>query len=462
MVKITPKELIYNDLYPEDIVKRLDQFIIGQRDAKKAVAIAIRNRWRRLRTGDLQHEIHPKNILMIGPTGVGKTEIARRIANIINAPFIKIEATKFTEVGYVGRDVDSIIRDLVTIAIDKYREEALLEATDQAECNVEDIIIDALMKSEDTLQEKNDDEGKASADSDKQGPSTGKNKDWYREQYRAGLCDEKSISIETKSSIGVEIMTPVGMEDISSQLNNWLQTIPSDKNKSTLMKVADAKKSLVQEEAHALINEEQIKSLAIESVEQSGIVFLDEIDKVVKSTATHSEVSREGVQRDLLPLIEGTTVQTKYGGVNTDHILFIASGAFMGVQPCDMASELQGRLPIRVTLNPLTEQDFFYILSRTKSALTQQYTALMLTEGVDLQFTDGGVQMIASIAFKLNEHSDNIGARRLHAVMEKCLESISYDAHHHKGKTVVVDKRYVKKHLPVQFDEAENLGKWIL
>tara|TARA_B100001989_G_scaffold253050_1_gene237717 strand:- start:1975 stop:3354 length:1380 start_codon:yes stop_codon:yes gene_type:complete len=459
MVEATTTVKTYNDLYPEDIVKRLDQFIIGQRDAKKAVAIAIRNRWRRLRTGDLQHEIHPKNILMIGPTGVGKTEIARRIAHIINAPFIKIEATKFTEVGYVGRDVDSIIRDLVTVAIDKHKEEALSEATEQAKCNVEDIIIDALIKLENDSRDK---EVTIKQDSDDQNSASAKNKDWYRQQYRDGFYDETLIPIETKSSIGLEIMTPVGMEDISSQLNNWLQTIPSDKNKSTLMKVADAKKSLLQEEAHALINEEQIKSLAIESVEQSGIVFLDEIDKVVKSTATHSEVSREGVQRDLLPLIEGTTVQTKYGGVNTDHILFIASGAFMGVQPSDMASELQGRLPIRVNLSPLTEKDFFYILSRTRNALTQQYTALMLTEGVDLQFTDGGVQTIASIAFKLNEHSDNIGARRLHAVMEKCLESISYDAHHHKGKTVVVDKRYVKKHLPLHFDEAENLEKWIL
>ena len=412
---------------------------------------------------------------MIGPTGVGKTEIARRIANIIHAPFIKIEATKFTEVGYVGRDVDSIIRDLLTVAIESHREEALAEAKDQAESNVESIIIEALMKADRPKEEAStapstdkpaeaSDSNPAPQDEPVSEKPTAIQKDetWYRTEYRKGTLDDHTITIETKSSIGVEIMTPVGMEDISSQLNNWLQTIPSEKGKATPMKVAEAKKSLLQEESHALINEEQIKSRAIESVEQNGIVFLDEIDKVIKNTTTNSDVSREGVQRDLLPLIEGTTVQTKYGAVNTDHILFIASGAFMGVQPSDMASELQGRLPIRVNLNPLTEQDFSHILSRTKSALTQQYTALLATEGVDLQFTDGGIQTLAAIAFKLNARSDNIGARRLYAVMEKCLESISFDAHHHKDQKVLVDEAYVKKHLPVSFDDANDLAKWIL
>ena len=459
-------------LYPEEIVKRLDQFIIGQTDAKKAVAIAIRNRWRRLRTGDMQHEIHPKNILMIGPTGVGKTEIARRIATIINAPFIKIEATKFTEVGYVGRDVDSIIRDLMAVAIDKLKEAALVEHQAQAEKNVTDIIVDALMKADmadnheaaytqtlpgDIAKDDSDTQHTQSKQKSKK-----HGRAWYQSQYTAGKLDDRIIQIETKSSIGVEIMTPAGMEDISSQLNNWLQSIPAEKGKHTSMKVADARQSLIQEEAQSLINEEQLKHQAIASVEQNGIVFIDEIDKVIQSATHSSEVSREGVQRDLLPLIEGTTVQTKYGSVNTDHILFITSGAFMGVQPSDMASELQGRLPIRVHLHPLSADDFSKILSCTQCALTQQYAALLKTENVDLQFTDDGIHALASIAFKLNERSDNIGARRLHAVMEKCLEDIAFNAHHHQDETIIIDANYVEQALPTHIDEAEDLAKWIL
>ena len=437
-----------DSLYPEEIVNRLDQFIIGQKAAKKAVAIAIRNRWRRLRTGDMQHEIYPKNILMIGPTGVGKTEIARRIANIINAPFIKIEATKFTEVGYVGRDVDSIIRDLLAVAIEQLREKSLIENQKQAEKNVEEAIIALLMKEEANNQNAETKETK-------------KTKKQWQKDYQKGNLDETMIEIETKPNIGVEIMTPAGMEDISNQLNSWIQSIPTEKNKPVKMKIMDARKTLLQEEQHALINEEQIKSQAIEHVEENGIVFIDEIDKVVKSTHNTSEVSREGVQRDLLPLIEGTTVQTKHGSVNTDHILFITSGSFMGVQPSDMASELQGRLPIRVHLDPLTAEDFKDILSTPKGALTEQYIALLKTEGVTLKFTKDGIEKLASIAHQLNQKNDNIGARRLHTVMEKCLENISFSAHHHKGEAITVNQAYVEKELPVKFEE-EDLEKWIL
>ena len=434
-----------DSLYPKDIVKKLNQFIVGQDRAKKAVAIAIRNRWRRLQTGDLKHEIQPKNILMVGPTGVGKTEIARRIAKIIDAPFIKIEATKFTEVGYVGRDVDSIIRDLLAISISSMKETAYKENQKQAEKNVEEIIIKQLQEAEEK-------------DKDKTPPLS---KSELIKKYRQGELDEDFIDIESRANIGVEIVTPAGMEEITSQISNWMQNMPTDKSRMTKMKIKDAKKSLMQEESNALLNEEQIRQEAIKHVEENGIVFIDEIDKVVKSSG-QSEVSREGVQRDLLPLIEGTTVQTKYGSVNTEHILFIASGAFMGVSPSDMASELQGRLPIRVNLKALTTEDFKKILTTPKASLTKQYQALMKTEDIELKFTASGISQIAHIAFLKNEKNDNIGARQLHAVMEKCLENISYNAEKHRGKTVTIDKKFVEEELPTEKESQEELEKCIL
>ena len=432
-------------LYPKEIVKKLNQFIVGQESAKQAVAIAIRNRWRRLQTGEIQHEIQPKNILMVGPTGVGKTEIARRIAHIVDAPFIKIEATKFTEVGYVGRDVDSIIRDLLSLSINKIKEKAIVENKKQAEKNVEEIIIKQLADMKD----------------DKKKPIFNDTKNELVKKYRKGDLDENFIEIESKANIGVEIVTPAGMEEITSQISNWMQSIPAEKARTTKMKIKDAKKTLLQEESNALINEEQIKLKAIEHVEQNGIVFIDEIDKVVKSSG-QSEVSREGVQRDLLPLIEGTIVQTKHGPVNTEHILFIASGAFMGVTPSDMASELQGRLPIRVHLRALSAEDFKKILTTPKSSLTKQYQALMHTEKIELKFTNSGIGQIAQIAYLRNEKNDNIGARQLHAVMEKCLENISYDVQAHTGKTVIIDKKFVDEQLPSEKETQNEIQKCIL
>ena len=435
---------------PANIVQLLDQHIVGQQAAKKAVAIAIRNRWRRLQAGELRDEISPKNILMIGPTGVGKTEIARRIATIVQAPFVKIEATKFTEVGYVGRDVDSIIRDLVSNGIKVVREHALAEVQEQAALNAEEIILQALMPKPEKEEENSNPQKHSEA------------KEVYRRKYRAGELDERAISIETKNGqVGFEIMAPAGMEDMSSQLQNIFQNMNLEKGKQQSMLIKDARKSLQQQEAQQLLNEEQIRLDAIRYVEENGIVFLDEIDKVVKNAGHGGEVSREGVQRDLLPLIEGTTVQTKFGSVKTDHILFIASGAFMGTKPSDMISELQGRLPIRVELDALTSADFTRILTEPTASLTKQYQALLKTEQVDLSFTQDGIDSIAQIAFKVNEKSDNIGARRLHTIMEKLLEDISFSADNTKARKVSVDQKYVDDHLRT-LAEDEDLSKWVL
>ncbi len=432
---------------PKSIVDLLDQDVVGQCDAKRAVAIALRNRWRRLRVDNLKDEISPKNILMIGPTGVGKTEIARRIANIVNAPFVKVEATKFTEVGYVGRDVDSIVRDLVAIAIQKVREHAMKTVTEQATLNAEEIILDAIHS-----HEQND------ADEKKQQSEA---REVYRKKYRAGELDERIIDIETRqNSYGVEIMVPQGMEDISNQLQSIFDNIP-EKGKSRKMSVKDARSVLIREESQNLISEEQVRSTAIRYVEENGIVFIDEIDKVVKSMGHGGDVSREGVQRDLLPLIEGSTIQTKYGNIKTDHILFIASGAFMGVKPADMISELQGRLPIRVELKPLSSSDFVRILSEPRSSLIKQYQALLATEDVKLIFTANGIQSIADIAFKMNEKSDNIGARRLYTIMEKLLESVSFTASEQPGVTVTIDQTYVDEQMHSLTDD-DDLSKWIL
>lgn len=431
---------------PREIVHLLNQDVVGQDEAKRAVSIALRNRWRRLRVTDLKDEISPKNILMIGPTGVGKTEIARRIANIVNAPFVKVEATKFTEVGYVGRDVDSIVRDLVAIAIEKVRTHALTQVEKQALLNAEEIILDALHKHD--ANESEDQKKHSEA------------RDVYRKKLQSGELDDRIIDIEVRHNLGVEIMVPQGMEDISNQLQNIFDNIP-DKGRSRKMCISDARKTLAREEAQHLVSEEQIRRIAIRYVEENGIVFLDEIDKVVKSMGHGGDVSREGVQRDLLPLIEGSTVQTKYGNVKTDHILFIASGAFMGVKPSDMISELQGRLPIRVELNSLKSTDFIRILSEPRSSLIKQYQALLATEQVELTFTDDGIASIADIAYRLNEKSENIGARRLHTIMEKLLETVSFSAPEQPHTHVLIDADYVSKQLS-SLSSDDDLSKWIL
>ena len=432
---------------PQEIVKILDQDVVGQHEAKRAVAIALRNRWRRLRVNVLKDEISPKNILMIGPTGVGKTEIARRIANIVKAPFVKVEATKFTEVGYVGRDVDSIIRDLVTIAIKTVREQAIADVQEQSKLNAEEIILDALHKKEDTEADDKIHHSEA--------------REAYRKKLRSGDLDERIIDIETRhNAVGVEIMVPQGMEDISSQLQNIFDNIP-EKGKSRKMAIKDARSILAHDEAQQLINEDQIRRIAIQYVEENGIVFIDEIDKVVKSSGHSGDVSREGVQRDLLPLIEGCSIQTKYGSIKTDHILFIASGAFMGVKPSDMISELQGRLPIRVQLKPLSCDDFVRILTEPRASLIKQYAALLETEGVKLSFSEDGIASLAQIAYRLNEKSDNIGARRLHTIMEKLLENLSFSASDNPNTTCLIDQQYVQEYIGSLAAE-EDIEKWIL
>ncbi|MEC8461047.1 MAG: ATP-dependent protease ATPase subunit HslU [Pseudomonadota bacterium] len=441
------------NLHPADIVNLLDQYIVGQQDAKKAVAIAVRNRWRRLQVGDLKEEISPKNILMIGPTGVGKTEIARRISSITQAPFIKVEATKFTEVGYVGRDVDSIIRDLLTQSINIMREKAMVDVEDEATLAVEEIILNALMPKPEIKEGELTTKTNTSPNSEA--------REIFRKKLRAGELDNRMIDIDLRGNIGIEIMTPAGMEDMTSQLQHLFQNLPQDKNRTKKMKVSEAQAALLNEQAQQLVNEEKIRQDAIKNVEENGIVFLDEIDKVVKPSGHGGDVSREGVQRDLLPLIEGTTIQTKHGSVKTDHILFIASGAFMGCKPADMISELQGRLPIRVELKPLSSADFVRILKEPKASLIKQYQALLKTEQVTLEFTDDGISRIADIAYHYNEKTDNIGARRLHTIMEKLLEDISYTAPNLAGKTITIDEHYVSKHLK-SIHADDDLSQWIL
>ncbi|MAM21292.1 MAG: HslU--HslV peptidase ATPase subunit [Acidiferrobacteraceae bacterium] len=444
---------------PREIVQELDKHIIGQTAAKRAVAIALRNRWRRAQVEDesLRSEITPKNILMIGPTGVGKTEIARRLARLARAPFIKVEATKFTEVGYVGREVDSIIRDLVEMAVKMSRDEAIERVRTRAEDVAEDRILDALLppaRSSPGL-----DNGTVAVAPDNDGAARQR----FRKLLREGKLDDKEIEIEvTSPTVGVEIMGPPGMEEMTGQLQSMFQNLGGDKKQHRTLAVADAMKILVEEEASNLINEEDLKHEAVRRVEQDGIVFLDELDKIV-GRADHqgSDVSREGVQRDLLPLVEGCNVSTRYGMLRTDHILFIASGAFQMCKPSDLVPELQGRLPIRVELDALTAVDFVRILTEPDASLAEQYSALMATEGVTLEFRADGVARVAEVAWQVNESTENIGARRLHTVMERLLETISFDAADRSGATIAVDSEYVDQHL-IDLVGDEDLTRYIL
>ena len=441
-----------SEMTPREIVQELNKHIIGQDAAKRAVAIALRNRWRRMQIHqELRNEITPKNILMIGPTGVGKTEIARRLAHLARAPFVKVEATKFTEVGYVGREVDSIIRDLVDMSIKTTREQEMEKVRHLAEDAVEERILDAL------LPPPRDSFGEPEPDRD----SSTRQK--FRVKLREGQLEDKEIEIDvTVKPIGVEIMAPPGMEEMTSQLQGMFQNMSSEKKKTRKMTIAQAKKLLLDEEASKLIKEDEIKANALENAEQNGIVFIDEIDKVAKrAEAGGADVSREGVQRDLLPLVEGCTVTTKYGMVKTDHILFIASGAFHLSKPSDLIPELQGRLPIRVELTALNADDFKRILTEPDASLTAQYSALMKTEGVNLEFAEDGVERVAEVAFDVNERAENIGARRLHTVVERLLEEISFDAPDKAGQNLIIDREYVDRSLG-ELVEDEDLSRYIL
>ena len=445
-----------SQMTPQEIVHELDKHIIGQDTAKRAVAIALRNRWRRQQVSDpLRQEITPKNILMIGPTGVGKTEIARRLARLADAPFIKVEATKFTEVGYVGRDVDSIIRDLSEAAIKQSREKETRKMRPHAEDRAEERILDAL------LPPAREFDVRASTEEDRDRDSNTRQK--FRKKLREGDLDDKEIEIEVAiPRASMEIFAPPGMEDLTSQIQGMFQNMSGDRKKSRKLKIGEAKNLLIEEEAAKLVNDEELKLRAIQNVEQNGIVFLDEIDKITsRSETSGGDVSRQGVQRDLLPLVEGTTVSTKFGMIKTDHILFVASGAFHLAKPSDLIPELQGRFPIRVELASLSVSDFEQILTNTDACLTRQYEALMKTEGIELTFTNDAIKRLAEIAFSVNEKTENIGARRLYTVMEKLLEEISYDASKHSGETVVIDAPYVDARLK-DLSQSEDLARYVL
>ena len=437
---------------PAEIVSELDKHIVGQARAKRAVAIALRNRWRRAQVAEpLRAEITPKNILMIGPTGVGKTEIARRLARLAHAPFIKVEATKFTEVGYVGRDVDTIIRDLVETAIKDARELAMKAVRDRAMDAAEDRILDILLPPPRGLDES-------------QPHEDGGTRQKFRKKLREGQLDDKEIDVEVAlASATMEIYAPPGMEDLTSQIQGMLQNLGSGRRKTRRMKIREAMRLLTDEEAARLINDEEVKADALKNVEQNGIVFLDEIDKVASRSETHgADVSRQGVQRDLLPLVEGTTVSTKHGMIKTDHILFIASGAFHLAKPSDLIPELQGRFPIRVELDSLSVDDFERILTATDACLTRQYQALLATEGVQVEFTAEGIRRLAGIAFEVNERTENIGARRLYTVMEKLLEELSFAAGTAGGEqTVRIDAAYVDTRL-ADLARNEDLSRYVL
>jgi ATP-dependent HslUV protease ATP-binding subunit HslU len=438
---------------PEEIVSELDKHIVGQNDAKRAVAIALRNRWRRQQVAEpLRHEITPKNILMIGPTGVGKTEIARRLARLANAPFIKVEATKFTEVGYVGRDVDTIIRDLAEVSIKQTREQEKKKVEQRALDAAEDRVLDALLPPPRNVGFS--DSGGESADS--------ATRQKFRKKLREGELDDREIDVEIASAMPtVELAGPAGMEEMTQQLQSLFANMPGRKRERKL-KIRDAMKLLADEEAAKLVNDDEIKARALASVEQSGIVFLDEIDKVASRSDTHgADVSRQGVQRDLLPLVEGTAVSTRYGVVRTDHILIIASGAFHLSRPSDLIPELQGRLPIRVELDSLTADDFVRILSDTDASLVKQYQALFETEGVKLEFTEDGVRRLAETAFSVNEKTENIGARRLSTVMERLLEEVSFGASRRSGQTIRIDAAFVDERLAA-LAKSEALSRFIL
>lgn len=437
---------------PREIVHELDQHIIGQANAKKAVAIALRNRWRRMQLNDdLRSEVTPKNILMIGPTGVGKTEIARRLAKLANAPFIKVEATKFTEVGYVGKEVETIIRDLVDVSIKMTREQQTKKFKHRAEEAAEERILDAL------LPPAKDQYGETQRD------DNSSTRQAFRKKLREGQLDDKEIDIDlAQAQPNVEIMAPPGMEDMTNQLQSMFQNMGGDKRTKRKLKIKEAFKLLTEEEAAKLVNPEELKEQAIFAVEQNGIVFIDEIDKICKrGDSSGPDVSREGVQRDLLPLIEGSTVNTKHGMVKTDHMLFIASGAFQMAKPSDMIPELQGRLPIRVELEALTADDFKRILTEPHASLTEQQRELLKTEQVNVEFSDDAIERIAKAAWQVNEKTENIGARRLHTVMERLMEEISYDASEQAGSTLVIDADYVEKHLGALVED-EDLSRFIL
>ncbi len=443
-----------SQMTPREIVQELDKHIVGQDDAKRAVAIALRNRWRRVQVDEpLRSEITPKNILMIGPTGVGKTEISRRLARLARAPFIKVEATKFTEVGYVGREVDSIVRDLMDVSIKMIREDAMTKVRHRAEDAAEERVLDAL------LPRPSPGVGFTSEAE----PADSDTRQKFRKMLREGKLDDKEIEVEIQAlPVGVEIMAPPGMEEMTSQLQGMFQNLGNNRSQARKLKVKEAFRILTDEEAAKMVDEEELKLQALEATEQHGIVFLDELDKVTRSSGTQgADVSREGVQRDLLPLVEGSTVNTKYGMVKTDHILFIASGAFHASKPSDLIPELQGRFPIRVELRSLTTEDFVRILTEPDASLTSQYTALLDTEEVQLEFAESGVRRIAEVAFQVNENTENIGARRLHTVMERLLETISFEASDKSGSKLTVDAGYVNDHL-AELAQDEDLSRYIL
>ena len=442
-----------SEMTPREIVSELDKHIIGQDAAKRSVAIALRNRWRRMQLDEeLRHEVTPKNILMIGPTGVGKTEIARRLAKLAHAPFIKVEATKFTEVGYVGKEVDSIIRDLTDSAIKMVRMQSIEKNRYRAEEMAEERILDVLIPP-----------AKNNWGQPEQAQEPSAARQSFRKTLREGQLDDKEIEINLAAApMGVEIMAPPGMEEMTNQLQSMFQNLGGQKQKPRKLKIKDAMKLLVEEEAAKLVNPEELKQDAIDAVEQHGIVFIDEIDKICKrGNVSGPDVSREGVQRDLLPLVEGCTVSTKHGMVKTDHILFIASGAFQVASPSDLIPELQGRLPIRVELQALTAEDFERILTEPNASVTVQYKALMATEGVNIDFTEDGIKRIAQAAWQVNESTENIGARRLHTVLERLMEEISYDASDLNGQTITIDAEYVGKHLD-ELVADEDLSRFIL
>jgi ATP-dependent HslUV protease ATP-binding subunit HslU len=440
---------------PRQIVSELDKHIVGQAAAKRSVAIALRNRWRRMQIGEpLRQEITPKNILMIGPTGCGKTEIARRLAKLANAPFVKVEATKFTEVGYVGRDVDSIVKDLAEVAVKMAREEEKAKVRERAQDAAEERILDALLPTPKMMGFSTDPEPSARDSETRQK---------FRKMLREGQLHDREIELEVRAiPPGVQIMAPPGMEEMQEQLQGMFANLGGQRTKPRKMKVKEAQKLLVEEEAGKLVNEEDLRARALANAEQNGIVFIDEIDKVARRQDSYgADVSREGVQRDLLPLVEGSTVSTKYGQIKTDHILFIASGAFHMSKPSDLIPELQGRFPIRVELDSLKVEDFERILTEPDASLTTQYKALMNTENVDVKFVDGGVRRIAEIAYSVNEKTENIGARRLHTVMERLLESVSFDASENGGSAIEIDAAYVDQHLGT-LAKDEDLSRYIL